>query len=454
MALGVCATLSVIVAVAIASQSAEECASSSLTGCDLATMRSPDDQPDLSVAGLFEDEEEGEAQALRLLQVRKSYLLHGGTSSAAGGPARHGVQSQSQGQLAAKRAASDTLAQPQQQQVQQRVPAEAESTDDASLFLEVNTTMHRHAPVGGEWHGRAHDGAPSRAVPLQSLCTPPAARPLGCLDPLGVAGWTWPQEGDRVPRWLYALAAFYSTLPAIFAYGLIVVFGGSGFVQLLSMVAFWLVVRPAATALEAVVLLRSGCPSGITPGLPATHATAAHFYWTWWMLELATRHHPLAPRCLALGLLSFLLLPIPAAQALLQDRSYEQVATGSLLGTMLGIGFFLVLHCRSIWDRLRRSGVATPDRRGGRLAYWLVPRDNLTTPWGGSLWPPALAERGRCKQLPANMADFLLLDNEDQLFSTALKPSAAAKDRGFPSISFTTSKFHVKPCAWPSDAGT
>lgn len=355
-------------------------------------------------AAAFED-----GEGVHLLQMNRHYIIH----SAAGADAA-GAGS------GARRKASAAATEGAQVQ---RDPAAAQPTEpkvadlgDSSSLLELGTAVRTLTTGGSPRLGSRNLTA--------SPCSLRTAQPLGHLDVLGAVAWTWPDHHE--PVWFYALAAFYSSLPAAIAYGLPALLGGSGTFQLLSVFAYWVVVRPAATAQETLFLMGAGCP-GVAVGLPATYATASHFYWTWLMLELVTRRRPLWQRLLAVIILSIALLPIPAAQVLLLDRAPEHVASGALLGAILGFGFFFLLHCRIVWEGLRT--LETSATHGGFLAYWLRPRDNLTVFWGGSMWPKPPPERRWCKPLPPDLADFLLLENEDELYGNSLKAPAAAKEK-------------------------
>jgi len=234
------------------------------------------------------------------------------------------------------------------------------------------------AGTGGGWPVLAQSHCPKQRAGSQ----------WSHLDVLGAADWELPQAHS--PLWLYRLSGFYCSLPAVIVYGLLVLLGGSGSIQLLATAAFWVLIRPAAAAMEALWLYRMECP-GAPIRLAAAHAIAAHFYWTWAMLELATRRRPLWQRLAMVMLLGAILLPIPAAQVLLLERSPEQAAAGSLLGNFLGVGFFVGLRLTRLWACLQAASAsgakqAPPEARGA-LAHWLRPWDNLTTFWGGSVWP-------------------------------------------------------------------
>jgi len=180
------------------------------------------------------------------------------------------------------------------------------------------------------------------------------------------------------------MVSFYRSVPAIVEYGLLVIFGGAGSIQLIATIAYWAVVRPAAVALEVIRLYFVECP-GAFVGLSAVLATEAHFYWTWAMLEVAIRRRPLWQRIFVVLLLGVVLLPIPGVQVLLAERSVEQVVVGSVLGNLLGISFFFGLRLTGVWSSLLVSRKSFAS--GGMMSHWLQPRDNLTNFWGGSVWP-------------------------------------------------------------------
>mmetsp|Transcript_14551 Transcript_14551/g.46613 ORF Transcript_14551/g.46613 Transcript_14551/m.46613 type:complete len:374 (+) Transcript_14551:153-1274(+) len=219
-------------------------------------------------------------------------------------------------------------------------------------------------------------------------CPPAALRPLARWDVLRVAAWTWPER--RSPEALFAAAAFFSTLPAVVAYGLPVLIS-RGTAQVSAVAAFWCMVLPAARSMQAAQQRHASLPPGSCPDAEAvavSHAAvaiAAHFYWMWGLLELVVRRKPLAQRIAGAAALGGLVLPIPWAQVLLRDLSPLEAAQDSLLGSTLGLSFFLFLHLPVVWRALKAGkGPVT---------------DNLTTFWGGAVWPP---ERGlRQKQLVA-----------------------------------------------------
>lgn len=214
---------------------------------------------------------------------------------------------------------------------------------------------------------------------------PLAAGTWAQLDVLGAVDWEWPQGR---PAGLAELAAgSFCSLPAAVAYGALWLLGGSGSIQLLATGAFWVLVRPAAAAVESLWLYSAHCP-GAPIRLAVAYATAAHFYWAWAALEIAARRRSLRDRLLLLAAVSLILLPIPAAQVLLGDRAPTQAAVGSVVGQVLGVGFFFGLRLTGVWMQLLRDGRKEwPVRSLGLAAHWLTPWDNLTTSWGGSLWP-------------------------------------------------------------------
>lgn len=220
------------------------------------------------------------------------------------------------------------------------------------------------------------------------------------LDVLHAFTWQLPAPAEGVPEFVYWLAGAYRCLPAVIAYGLLVFLGGSGTAQLVATLSYWLVVQPGAQAAEAVWQFALGCPRpqpGNAGGLPASCATAAHFYWTWAMLEVVTRRRPVWQRLAAVAALAALLLPVPLAQAVLRERSPEQVVCGSLLGCALGIGFFLTLRLTGLWSVLPFWETAP---KYGMLRHWTEVRDNLTTFWSGSVWPePPWSKPPTAKQL-------------------------------------------------------
>lgn len=257
----------------------------------------------------------------------------------------------------------------------------------ATQALAGPTSRPTPSPMVAQASSGAGEAAASDQVsasrPLLVRCHR-ATRPLAKLDVLKAAAWTWPEQHS--PKWLFALAGAYSTLPAVVAYGLPALFSGLGTIEVLSVAAFWAVVRPAAGALEVLqrqlpllgetpAAADASCPAAAdVSAAHAATATAAHFYWTWGLLELAVRRRPLVQRVGAVALLGAFLLPIPWAQVLLRDRFPKEAAADALLGTALGVLFFLLVHLPFVWHGLKASR--------------LLPRDNLATFWGGALWPP------------------------------------------------------------------
>lgn len=209
------------------------------------------------------------------------------------------------------------------------------------------------------------------------------------FDLFGAIGWEWPKNGR--PLWIYVMAAVYSLLPAVVAYGLVLVVGGCGSIQLISTIAYWVVVQPAARAMESLWQFHLGCPGGSSAHrVFISHATAAHFYWTWAMLEISTRQRPLWQRLAMVVALSACMLPVPLAQIVMRERSAEQVAVGSLLGNQLGVGFFFGLRFTGVWTSLK--AMRWESGHDGIFSHWTSPRDNLTTFWGGSVWPQPVSD--------------------------------------------------------------
>lgn len=365
-----------------------------------------------------------DATAMHLLQRRGDYLynaVHEGAAAitARSTPHRNLVEEKDEDERMASRIASAPLL-PERRQMP---------------ITTQHIARHESTEMPAKW----------QLFKVGDPCLVRSASPWGAVDFLGAATWSWPEAHS--PMWLYMLAGLYSSIPAVLVYGLPLMVGGAGSIQMIATAAYWFLVRPAAAALESISLFQAGCP-GRGMKLPAAHATAAHFYWAWGLLEIATRRRPLWQRLRAVAALSVILLPIPFAQVALLERSKLQVASGSVLGASLGVGFFLTLHVRILWERLR----ALPEAPSARmLAHWLQPWDNLTRFWGGSIWPPALAARS--DQDHAHGIDFQVVEDATCILHQAAKLALDSLHN-----SANCDKAHAEQCAHtfslPTDTGT
>jgi len=249
-------------------------------------------------------------------------------------------------------------------------------------------------------NGGARAGAPEAGTAASAAsggarlgCPSTGSRLLARWDVLGVAAWSWPEQHS--PTWLFVPACVFASLPAAVAYGLPLLVG-CGTAQVATVAAFWGLVWPAARSMHAAQqrhagLLAGSCPEADAVALSHTAgAIAAHFYWMWGLLELVVRRKPLAHRIVAVTALGLLVLPIPWAQVLLRDLAPLEAVQDVLCGAVLGLVFFLVLHMPPIWHLLRASKAPLDD--------------NLTTFWGGAIWPPERRLRQK-QELAASLGE-------------------------------------------------
>lgn len=195
-----------------------------------------------------------------------------------------------------------------------------------------------------------------------------------------------------------AAVAAYALLPSAAAVGLPLLLTGCGVIEVAAAAAFWLLVRPAASALQACwwfldlgteARLREGLSLGFTP---EALSILAHFYWAWGLGELVVRRRSVFQRLAAVLGLGVLLLPVPFAEVFLGRLSPHQVVTCALMGDVLGILFFFSLRLAPCWQLIQalpahgRAGKASKEWSDEVLAPFHV-YDNLSGFWGGCCWP-------------------------------------------------------------------
>eukprot|EP00929_Paragymnodinium_shiwhaense_P082873 TRINITY_DN43882_c0_g1_i1.p1 TRINITY_DN43882_c0_g1~~TRINITY_DN43882_c0_g1_i1.p1 ORF type:complete len:265 (+),score=28.32 TRINITY_DN43882_c0_g1_i1:55-849(+) len=226
-----------------------------------------------------------------------------------------------------------------------------------------------------DWH-LANKTCPHGSTPIFERCH--------FIDPLAVATWTWPNEHQSLV--LDAVAACFSSLeiplswiPVLLLLGLLV--GSRLRTSLLLMVSgYWVVVEPTKKALKGLVKQPRPSTSCLwSCGMPSGHSVVALFFWTWFILSIATRRKPPSQTHVVVNciLANAILLPIPWSRVQLGDHSTEQVLAGSAVGVAVGMVWFLFLSIPGVARAIAALASATEP-------YFLALQDDYYTFWGGS----------------------------------------------------------------------
>jgi len=198
-----------------------------------------------------------------------------------------------------------------------------------------------------------------------------------------------------------AAVAAYALLPSAVAVGLPLLITGFGVIEVVATGAFWLLVRPAASTLQACwwmmdidaakVRLSQGPSLGFTP---EALSILAHFYWAWGLGELVVRRRGVMQRLAAVLCLGCLLLPVPFAEVFLGHLGPHQVVSCALVGDVLGILLFFSLRLAPCWQLIKAlpaRGRASGVKDRSDAAFEALPLfhvyDNLSGFWGGCRWP-------------------------------------------------------------------
>ncbi|CAK8989060.1 unnamed protein product [Durusdinium trenchii] len=172
--------------------------------------------------------------------------------------------------------------------------------------------------------------------------------PYGSKSGLLLGNWTWPDQGVT---WIHYIGAFYSFMPMLVIFGILIYGLWTRGVRELFAFIFQGLTVVVMTAMKLIIKQRRPVGScSVTCGMPSGHTVATIGTFVWIALEVwAAKCMEPKQKALVLGVAGLLLIPVGWSRVLFHDHSWDQVLVGAVVGTLLAVIWYGFLTSRLAW---------------------------------------------------------------------------------------------------------